>query len=283
MCVVSGRGAVGHDHVVSVQLLDGELGLLRGEVLRVVAAHLQEPLRPGRGVLWAHALHPVGEQHDQPGLPHPLGLARGDELVDDALRRVGEVPELALPQHQGVGVGHGVAQLEAEDAVFREGGVADAVGRLVGVEVGQGLVGRPVLGLVVQDVVPGGREDVVEGGDVLPVGEGAPLHVLAGEADMDAILQQGAEGKGLGHGPVHLTVHHHLAPGQVSGAGIVQVPSYRAGANLGGIVNVQRYRASAELSRYQGIAKVSQDCYQEIGVTFSVTHYSLLFSLKDYI
>ena len=106
-------------------------------------------------MLRSHALHPVGQQHDEPGLPDPLGLAGGDELVDDALGGVGEVAELALPQHQGVGVGHGVAQLEAEDAVLGEGGVADAVGRLVGVEVGQGLVGGSILGLVVEHVVPG--------------------------------------------------------------------------------------------------------------------------------
>ena len=34
----------------------------------------------------AHALVAVRQQHDQPGLPHPLVLAGGDELVDDALR-----------------------------------------------------------------------------------------------------------------------------------------------------------------------------------------------------
>ena len=46
MGVVGGCGAVGHDHVVAVQLLHGELRLLGGEVLGVVTAQLQEPLRP---------------------------------------------------------------------------------------------------------------------------------------------------------------------------------------------------------------------------------------------
>ena len=42
--------------------------------------HVCSPLWPGAAVLGAHALHAVGEQHHQPALPHPLGLARADEL-----------------------------------------------------------------------------------------------------------------------------------------------------------------------------------------------------------
>jgi len=51
-------------------------------------------------------------QHHQPGLPHPLGLAGRDELVDDALGGVVEVAELRLPAHQRVRVGHREAQFE---------------------------------------------------------------------------------------------------------------------------------------------------------------------------
>ena len=51
-------------------------------------------------------------------------------LVDDALRGVGEVSELRLPEHQRVGVGHGVAQLEPEDPVLGQRAVAHCVGRL---------------------------------------------------------------------------------------------------------------------------------------------------------
>ena len=36
-------------------------------------------------------------------LEEPLGFARTEELVDDALRRVGEVSELRLPHDQRVG------------------------------------------------------------------------------------------------------------------------------------------------------------------------------------
>ena len=53
------------------------------------------------------------QEKDDAALPHPLGLPAGDELVNDALRGVGKVTKLSLPEHQGVGVSHGVAQLKA--------------------------------------------------------------------------------------------------------------------------------------------------------------------------
>ena len=53
----------------------------------------------------------------QAGLAHPLGLARGDELIDDALGGVGEVTELRLPQDEVLRGVHVVAELEAEDGV----------------------------------------------------------------------------------------------------------------------------------------------------------------------
>lgn len=89
----------------------------------------------------------------------PLGLPRADELVDDALGRVVEVSKLRLPQDQGVGIGHGEAQLEpwkgkwrrrvdggrgvtarrpTKHAVLGQGAVADGVGRLVGPQVVHG-------------------------------------------------------------------------------------------------------------------------------------------------
>ena len=133
-------------------------------------------------------------------------MSAADELIDDALSSVGEVPELGLPQHQGVRIRHGVAQLETEDAVLRQGGVSNTVGSLdkeftrvknpssgsgtnlsfylVRVEVGQGVVGGLVFGLVMQDVVT--------------MGESAALNVLPGQTDVSSLLQQGAERHGLG-------------------------------------------------------------------------------------
>jgi hypothetical protein len=69
----------------------------------------------------------MGQQHNNAALARPLGLAGADELVNNALRRVGEIPELRLPDHQGIGVGHGVAQFKAQHAVLGERAVADRV------------------------------------------------------------------------------------------------------------------------------------------------------------
>lgn len=60
-----------------------------------------------------HALHAMGKEQDDAVLPDPLGLSRTDELVDYALSGVVEVPELGFPKHQGVGAGHGKAQLKS--------------------------------------------------------------------------------------------------------------------------------------------------------------------------
>jgi len=46
----------------------------------------------------------VWQQENDAVLSDPLGLAAADELVNDALGRVGKVPELGLPQHQGIRV-----------------------------------------------------------------------------------------------------------------------------------------------------------------------------------
>ena len=220
---VVGRGAtVGHDHVAHGQLLHLELVVLGREILGIVCRHLEESLRLGAAVLGSHPLHAVGQQHHQAALPHPLGLAGGDELVDDALGGVAEVPELGLPQHQSVGVGHGVAQLEPEDAVLGQRAVThrvwslqvqdwsyfsetasltDSLRHLIWVEVGQGFVGGLVPGLVVEDV--------------MTLGESSSLHVLPGQSHVHSVLQKRTEGEGFSHGPVTLPLDHHLRPSLV--------------------------------------------------------------------
>lgn len=52
------------------------------------------------------------QKQDDAVVADPLGLARTDELVDDALGRVVEVSKLGLPQNQSVGTGHREAELE---------------------------------------------------------------------------------------------------------------------------------------------------------------------------
>ena len=65
----------------------------------LIPGHLQESLWSSRAVLWAHALHPMGQQHDQPALPDPLALTTCNELINDALGSVGKVSKLSFPQN----------------------------------------------------------------------------------------------------------------------------------------------------------------------------------------
>ena len=95
----------------------------------MLCTQLQETLQPGRGVLRALPLVAVRQQHHEPRLAHPLGLARAEELVDDDLRAVDEVAELRLPDAEHVRRLEGVAQLEAQHAVLGEEGVVDVHGR----------------------------------------------------------------------------------------------------------------------------------------------------------
>ncbi len=88
-------------------------------------AERQEPLEAGRGVLGPLPLVAVREQHHQPGVLAPLDFGRGQEVVDDDLGAVGEVAELRLPGHQGLGRLDRVAVLEADGGVLREERVAD--------------------------------------------------------------------------------------------------------------------------------------------------------------
>lgn len=141
------------------------------------------------------------QQHHQAALSHPLRLSRADELIDDALRCVVEVAELRFPQDQRVGVGHRVAELEAEHAVLRQRAVADGVRRLIRVQVAQRTVGGLVDFLMVQHV--------------MTMREGAALHILTRQAHVDAFLHQRSKGEGLGQRPIgDAVVHHVLAGGQ---------------------------------------------------------------------
>uniref|UniRef100_A0A146YLN3 Uncharacterized protein n=1 Tax=Fundulus heteroclitus TaxID=8078 RepID=A0A146YLN3_FUNHE len=194
--VVPRTGAVHHDPVTVVELAHGKvLRDVRHDV-RVVVAHLEEPLGPSRRMFWTHSLHAVGQQQNDAVLPDPLGLTRADELVDDALRRVVEVSKLSLPQDQRVGARHGEAQLEAQDAVLGQRAVADGVRRLVRRQVVHGDAGSLVHVLVMENVVT--------------VAEGSSLHVLTRQPDVDPLLQQRTQRHVLGQSPVHRAVPHHL-------------------------------------------------------------------------
>lgn len=174
---VGGGGHVDDLHVaVLVLALEA---VLRGKDPGILIRELEVALEATGGVLGTLAVVAVGKGHDEAGALHPLDLAGGDELVDDALGVVGEVAELGLPHDEGVGGGEGVAVLEAEGAELAEGRVGDDELGLVAADVLERGVGVFVL-LVVEDGVA--------------LGEGAALDVLAGNANVVALGDKGAEG-----------------------------------------------------------------------------------------
>ena len=67
----------------------------------VLGAELQEALEARRGMLRPLPFVAVRQEQREPADAAPLGLARADELVDDHLRAVREVAELALPRSRG--------------------------------------------------------------------------------------------------------------------------------------------------------------------------------------
>mmetsp|Transcript_5283 Transcript_5283/g.16144 ORF Transcript_5283/g.16144 Transcript_5283/m.16144 type:complete len:212 (+) Transcript_5283:115-750(+) len=141
-----------------------------GETILIIVAHLQEPLESGGGVLGALALVAVREQHDEATLAQPLLLSRREELVDHALRRVGEITELCLPHDEGRRVLERVAHLEAQHTEFGEGRVARDKGGLARIDVLQWDVLVAPVDLVMQNAVA--------------VGKGAPLDILPRNADV---------------------------------------------------------------------------------------------------
>jgi hypothetical protein len=63
-------------------------------------------------------------QNDTGALP-PLSLRTNDEVIDDDLSSIGEVPELCLPNDQTVQVGYWVTVFKTKYTKFAEVAVAD--------------------------------------------------------------------------------------------------------------------------------------------------------------
>lgn len=102
---VARGGAVDNNPIAVIQLIDVEIGFFKvWQDVWVIVAHLQEPLWAGGGMFWTHALHAMGQQQHDAILPHPLGLSRADELVDDALGRVVEVTKLGFQRTRALGL-----------------------------------------------------------------------------------------------------------------------------------------------------------------------------------
>ena len=119
----------------------------------------------------------------------PLFLGRAEELIDEDLRAVGEVAELCLPDDEAFRKVARVAVLESQRRRLGQRRV-DAVEELALLrsQVVQGHV--LLLGLHVDQ-------------DGVAVIERPPARILSGEADADALAEQGADGQGFRHAPVH--------------------------------------------------------------------------------
>ena len=129
------------------------------------------------------ALVAVRQQQHQAREQAPLVLARAEELVDDDLRVVGEVAELRLPQHEGLGVVATEAVLEGHHGRLRERRVVNLAERAALCQAGE----RHVLSLGLG--VDEHRVALVEG---------AALAVLPSQTDGQALPQQAPEGERLG-------------------------------------------------------------------------------------
>src|SRR6266545_2665238 len=141
----------------------------------VLGGEIQETLRAGARVLRPLPLVTVRQQKDQTRQEAPFVLTGRQELVDDHLRAVGEVPELRLPKDERLRIVAAVAVLEAQRRRLRQGRVVDRETRLALLDVSQRVVLPAGLG-VDQDGVP-----LVE--------RAAPA-VLPAQADRDALDQK---------------------------------------------------------------------------------------------
>ena len=171
-------------------------GRAAGRGVRVVVRRGEPPFGARAAVVRALAVVPVRQQKHYAGALPPLRLRRRDELVDDALRVVGEVAELRLPQDERLVAGvHAVPVLEPQHGVLAE----RRVGRHEAV-----LAPEPE---VIQRVHAAARPRAVQ--NRVAVVERPALDVLPGETHVTVRLlvvrlqHERAESEKLGGAPVH--------------------------------------------------------------------------------
>ena len=109
----------------------------------------------------------VRQQQGQTRDPTPFGFARGNELIDHHLRAIGEVTELAFPDHERVRLGRGITVFEGHHSFFGQQGIDDREVALRGADVLQRDVTARIPGLTVLIVQ-----------HRMPVTEGAPAGIL---------------------------------------------------------------------------------------------------------
>jgi len=84
-----------------VEVLGWGGGLSDNDV--VLRGQEEQSFQSGAAVFGSLAFESVWQEHNQSAESLPLVLGTGDELVDDALSNVPEIPELSLPHDQSLG------------------------------------------------------------------------------------------------------------------------------------------------------------------------------------
>lgn len=168
-----------------MKILRGVGGLADLDV--VARGELEKPFDARAGMFGALALVSMGKKHHHSGQQTPLIFARGDELIDDDLRAIGEITELRFPEHESLREIAAEAVFEAEN-----GGLGK--GRIIDFE--PALIGRHVFERDVFFFSFG----VDESGVALV--ERAAAAILPGEAHGHSLQKEGAEGQRFGHSEI---------------------------------------------------------------------------------
>ena len=86
----------------------------------VFSGELKKTFEACAGMFRSLAFKAVGEKQDDAGGKIPLILTCANELVDDDLRAVNEIPELRFPQNKSFGIVAAETVFKTEAAGFRK-------------------------------------------------------------------------------------------------------------------------------------------------------------------
>ena len=136
MEIIGWRGAVHHLHIAILHL-PADSRIHSWENIRVIVTELQESFQTSTTMFGASTIIAMRKQHHQSSALKPFLLTTGDELINDALRIVGEITKLSFPQDEAVGVDNAVAKIKTEGSEFRQRTVANGEASLIAADVVQ--------------------------------------------------------------------------------------------------------------------------------------------------
>src|SRR5690554_387138 len=139
-------------------------------------------------VFWTLPLEAMRQKEHEPAEAMPFILGRADELINDHLRRIGEIAKLRFPHHKCIGAIERVAVLEAEHAGFGKGAIVNLERSLVGRKMAEPRM--PATRLRIED-------------DGVAMAEGASADVLSCEANTNSFSEEGADREILSGSPIH--------------------------------------------------------------------------------